>query len=73
MHTILSWFNQYIKKVCSEIDEARMKSIYGDKPGEYRPRTLKEFQKDNPEADEETIKCLYGYELECWDLKKPDH
>lgn len=50
-----------------------MKSIYGDKPGEYRPRTLKEFQKDNPEADEETIKCLYGYELECWDLKKPDH
>lgn len=52
----------------ASIDEVRMKQDYGDKPGEYRPRTLEELRKENPEESEEVIGYLYEYELENWDL-----
>lgn len=63
-----NWF----MRLCEERDELLMKQAYGDKPGEYRPKTLEEIALENPNESEETIRCLYAFELECWGLKEPD-
>ncbi|HLD89542.1 MAG TPA: hypothetical protein VI911_00730 [Patescibacteria group bacterium] len=63
-----NWF----MRLCEERDEALMKQTYGDKPGEYRPKTLEEIKLEHPNESEEVIGYLYEFELECWGLKEPD-
>jgi len=65
---IKNWF----MRLCAKRDEELMKQAYGDKPGEYRPKTLEEIKLEHSNESEEVIGYLYEYELECWDLKEPD-
>lgn len=69
---MINSIKQKLIDFCNERDELLMKQQYGDKPGQYRPRTYNEVKSDNPGADEETVGYLYEGELEFWGLKDPD-
>lgn len=69
---MLNYIKKQLIKWAEERDELLMKQEWGDKPGEYRPKTLDEIRIENPNKSEEVINYLYEWELECWNLKDPD-